>query len=321
MPQTLERPAATTVAPAPAESAEHVEPSRLERIVTFLAVVLPFAGIVTAIVLSWGRGITWTELVVLGVMYSLTGVGVTVGFHRLFTHRSFDTVRPVKFILAVLGSMSVQGPLLKWVAVHRRHHAHSDHAEDPHSPHHHGGGVKGVLLGFLHAHVGWMFMPEYANLSRYVRDLHADRLLRAVSNLFGVWVLLGLLIPAAIGGWWTGTWTGALLGFLWGGLARVFLVHHLTWSINSVCHLWGTRPFESKDESRNNFLLGVLAFGEGWHNNHHAFPGSARHGLRWWELDISYLVIELLKLLGLAWRVRVPAPEMLAIKRVRAGDR
>jgi len=203
-----------------------------------MAVVLPFAGLVAAICCVWGYGFTWVELGLLVGMYTITGFGVTVGFHRLFAHRSFETIRLFKIALALAGSMSVQGPLLKWVAVHRRHHQYSDEAEDPHSPHRFGSGVRGVLAGFWHAHVGWMFQAEHPGLSRYVRDLAADRLWSGISRWFGLWVLLGLFIPTLLGGLLTGTWMGALLGLLWGGLARIFLVHHITWSINSG----GSRP-------------------------------------------------------------------------------
>ncbi len=295
--------------------------SRAQRIVTGIIVVIPFLGLIAAISSLWGRAVTWTELVPFLVMYVATGLGITIGYHRLFTHRSFETFRPIKLLLAVLGSMSVQGPLLKWAAVHRRHHQHSDQSEDPHSPHRFGGSALGLVAGLWHAHIGWMFTADHPNLSSYVRDLYADRLARNVSRLFVVWAILGLLIPAGLGGLLSGTWLGVLLGFIWGGLARVFLVHHLTWSINSVCHLWGRRPFRDADESRNNLLFGILGLGEGWHNNHHAFPTSARHGLRWWELDLSYVVIYLLKLLGLAWRVRVPAPESIAAKRLPPSAR
>ena len=280
--------------------------------ITLAAVLIPFLGVVAAIVLTWDWGIHGPELAILGAMYVATGLGVTLGFHRLFTHRAFETVRPIKFLLGVLGSMSMQGPLLRWAAMHRRHHQHSDGAEDPHSPHGFGGGVRGTLTGLWHAHVGWMFADQPPNLGRYVRDLASDRVVQTVNRLFMLWVLLGLLIPAAIGALWVGTWRGALLGFIWGGLARIFLVHHATWSINSVCHIWGRRPFNCQDESRNNFLFGVLGMGEGWHNNHHAFPASARHGFRWWEFDASYIVIQLLRLFGLAWRIRLPAHKNLA---------
>lgn len=278
-----------------------------ERIATLLAVVVPFLAIVIAFYGFWGWGLSWTEVGILAVMYTVTALGVTIGYHRLFTHRSFQTYRILEVLLAVMGSMAVQGPLIEWVATHRRHHQHSDSAEDPHSPHRHGEGFFAVLAGWWHAHVGWLFRSEPVDLHRYARDIRTNAVLNYVSRLFVVWVSLGLGVPALIGGLITGTWFGALLGFLWGGLVRVFLVHHVTWSINSVCHLWGTRPFETRDESRNNAICGVLAFGEGWHNNHHAFPTSARHGLRWWQLDMSYLIIRAMQSLGLAWRVRLPA--------------
>jgi stearoyl-CoA desaturase (delta-9 desaturase) len=192
--------------------------------------------------------------------------------------------------------MSVQGPLLRWVAVHRRHHVHSDGEGDPHSPHGHGGGIRGVIVGFWHAHLGWMFEAHHPDLARYVRDLNTDRLIRVASKLFIVWAIF--------------------LGFLWGGLVRIFLVHHATWSINSVCHLWGRQPFDGDDESRNNFICGILGFGEGWHNNHHSFPSSARHGLRWWQIDMSFMLIRLMERLGLAWNVRLPSPGSLDAKRL-----
>ena len=287
------------------------------RVVNLLAVVLPFAGLVVALVLRPGHHFSWVYIGLLLGMYLLTVLGITVGFHRLFTHRAFETNRAVKAVLAVLGSMAVEGPLLKWVALHRRHHQHSDDHDDPHSPHAHGGGggVTGVLRGLWHAHVGWLFEPDPAGWNRYVGDLSRDRLLRRISALFPLWVVIGLLVPAALGGLLTGTWSGVLYGFIWGGMARIFLVHHVTWSINSVCHLWGSRPFQSGDQSRNNFLMGVLALGEGWHNNHHAFPTSARHGLRWWQIDVSYWVIRALALLGLAQKVRVPAASAIMAKR------
>lgn len=280
--------------------------SPLKRIITLIAVVAPFCGLVAAIVLHWGHSITWVELALLLGMYIVSGAGITVGYHRLFTHRSFETIRPVKLILALMGSLAVQGPLFKWVAIHRLHHRHSDDDGDPHSPHGSGRGLWGTIAGFWHAHLGWMFTPDPPELERYTRDLQADPLLRGVSRWFALGVALSLLLPAALGGLMTGSWLGVLTGFLWGGLARVFLVHHMTWSINSVCHLWGTRRYPGRDESRNNFIMGIIALGEGWHNNHHRFPTSARHGLRWWEFDASWWIIRLMALFGLAWRVRVP---------------
>ncbi len=286
--------------------------SLLEKTATGIAVVLPLVGLIVAIWGVWGWGFTWVEFALLVGMYFATGFGITIGYHRLFTHRSFETFGVVKFALAVLGSMSVQGPVLRWVANHRCHHQHSDQVEDPHSPHRYGGGFVGVLAGWWHSHIGWLFEAGRLDLHRYVGDFRTDNLAQSVSRLFGLWVVLGLLIPAAAGGLVTGTWFGVFLGFLWGGLVRVLLVHHVTWSINSICHLWGRRPFRCNDESRNNFLCGLLALGEGWHNNHHAFPVSARHGLRWWEFDASFVVIRIMQWLGLAWRVQVPSSDAIA---------
>jgi stearoyl-CoA desaturase (delta-9 desaturase) len=274
---------------------------------TLVVVFVPFLGLLAAVASVWGWGFSWVELGVLAGMYLLTAVGITVGFHRLFTHRAFDTNRVVQFILAALGSMSVEGPLLKWVAQHRRHHQHSDQEGDPHSPHTYGRGVLGLLRGFWHAHVGWLFESDPPNLGHYARDLHQSQVLRVVSALFPLWVTVGLLLPAVVGGLLTLSWLGALAGLIWGGLVRIFLVHHVTWSINSVCHLWGWRPFQTDDHSRNSYLFGVLGLGEGWHNNHHAFPTSARYGLRWWQIDVGYWVIRALSLVGLAWNVKLPA--------------
>ncbi len=284
------------------------------RIASLFVILVPFAGLIAAIALLWGWGFSWVHCGLLLGMYLTTAVGVTVGYHRLFTHKSFETNVVVKCILAVLGSMAVEGPLLKWVAQHRKHHQHSDHEDDPHSPHLHGGGIAGIFRGLWHSHVGWIFEADGPNLQRYIVDLLPDRALRIISSLWTVWALIGLLIPTLLGGLLTWSWSGAALGLVWGGLARIFLVHHVTWSVNSVCHMWGARPFRSHDESRNNLVFGVLALGEGWHNNHHAFPTSARHGLRWWQIDLSYYLIRFLQLVGLAWHVRVPSSDSLLAK-------
>jgi stearoyl-CoA desaturase (delta-9 desaturase) len=284
-------------------------------VANLLAVVLPFLGLGAAVAFFWGWGFHWVDLGLLLGMYTLTALGITVGFHRLFTHRSFETYRPVQLVLGVLGSMALQGSLLKWVAFHRRHHEHSDEPGDPHSPHLYGGGVSGLLRGLWHAHLGWVFRPDPPDLDRYVKDLRRSRLLRVVSALFPAWVVLGLVLPAILGGVISLSWVGVWTGLVWGALVRVFLVHHVTWSVNSVCHLWGRRPYRTGDESRNNYLFGVLAMGEGWHNSHHAFPTSARHGLRWWQPDFSYAVIRTLALLHLAWNVKVPSKQAQARER------
>ena len=286
------------------------------QIATILTIVIPFLALIAAPFFLWGWGFSWADFGLLVGMYVLTVVGITVGFHRLFTHRSFETSMPVKVVVGILGSMAVQGPLLKWVAVHRRHHQHADTAEDPHSPHHHGAGIWGLVRGAWHAQIGWFFETDPEDLSRYVHDLSKSRALRVVSALFPLWVLLGLVLPAVLGGVISLTWAGVWTGLIWGGLVRIFSVHHVTWSINSACHLWGQRPYRSEDQSRDNIVFGVLAMGEGWHHTHHTFPTSARHGLRWWQIDMSYWIIRTLSWLGLAWEVRVPTKEAQERERV-----
>lgn len=288
------------------------------RIATLIAVLLPPVALVAGIILLWPYGFSWVYLGLLIGMYILTGLGITVGYHRLFTHKSFETNRVVTFIFGALGSMAVEGSILSWVATHRSHHQHSDCDNDPHSPHTHGAGLLNFLRGLFHAHVGWFIRGRLPDLNRYVPDLSRDRMIVAINRTFPLWVLAGLVIPAALGGLLTLSWMGVLLGFIWGGLIRILLVHHVTWSINSVCHIWGRQPFEARDESRNNAICGILGFGEGWHNNHHAFPTSARHGLRWWEFDSSYLVIRALSLAGLARNVRVPSADRIAAKRIKS---
>lgn len=279
------------------------------RAVTLVIIVVPFLGLVAAPFFLWGWGFTWVDFGLLLGMYLLTALGITVGFHRLFTHRSFETYTWLKVNFTALGSMAVQGPMLKWVAVHRRHHQHSDTPDDPHSPHHHGRGLAGLLRGAWHAHIGWFFHRDPDDLTHYVQDLRRSTALRVASALFLLWVALGLVLPAVLGGLLTLSWAGVWTGLIWGGLVRVFLVHHVTWSVNSACHLWGLRPYRSEDQSRDNVVFGVLALGEGWHNTHHAFPTSARHGLRWWQIDVSYWIIRGLALLGLAWDVRLPSEQ------------
>lgn len=295
------------------EALPHV--SWIVRVFTLATIILPFVGLLAGFVFLWLAGFHWIHLALFGAGYILTGIGVTVGYHRLFTHRSFETNRLVTAILAILGSMAVEGPLLRWVATHRCHHQHSDREDDPHSPHAFGAGLGPMFRGLFHAHMGWLFQPSAKELSRYIADFKDDRLIRVISRLFPLWAALGLLFPALIAWAVTGSWMGGILGLLWAGFARVFFIHHVTWSVNSVCHLWGSRPFRSHDHSRNNFIVGLLGLGEGWHNNHHAFPTSARHGLRWWEFDISYLVIRVMALIGLARNIRVPSAERVQAKR------
>ena len=282
--------------------------TRAHQIGNVLGVVLPVVGLVVAVVLLWDELVGPGPLVVTGVMYVLTGLGITVGFHRLLTHRSFATVRPIRAALAILGSMAVQGPVINWVADHRKHHTFADEDGDPHSPHTtRRKGLIGALTGLAHAHVGWLFTDAgRADRARYARDLVTDPVIRFVDATFALWVALGLLIPFAAGFILTGTLVGALIVLLWGGLVRIFLLHHVTFAINSLCHFLGRRRFATADESRNVFWLAPLSFGEAWHNNHHAFPTSAFHGLRLRELDPGGWLIALLEKLGLAWDVRRP---------------
>ncbi len=275
-------------------------------LLTLAAIILPLLGCVAVPFLVWGWGFRWMDLSLLLGMYVLTTVGVTVGFHRFFVHRSFQTYLWVQVVLAILGSMAVQGSLFRWVAIHRIHHHHSDQADDPHSPNRQIGHLS-VLKGIWHAHIGWFFDPTPPDLDRMIKDLTRERALRVTNLLTALWVVLGLLLPASLGLIISGKWNGFWTGLIWGGVARVFLVHHITWSINSACHLWGRRPYESGDLSRNNPVFGYLGMGEGWHNTHHAFPGSARHGLRWWQLDVSYWIIWGLSKLHLAWDVKTPS--------------
>jgi stearoyl-CoA desaturase (delta-9 desaturase) len=287
--------------------------TKLEKRVNLFAVALPFVGTLAAIVLLWNSVVSATDLAILAVMYILTGLGVTVGFHRMLTHRSFQAPKPVEYAFAIFGSMAVQGPVMAWVADHRKHHAHADHEGDPHSPHvGHGDGAGGVLRGLWHAHVGWLLSEQgQASARKYTPDLLEDRGMRIINRRFPVLVLLSLALPALAGWALTGSLAGAATGLLWGGLVRIFFVHHVTWSVNSVCHFLGTRRFETDDQSTNVAWLSVLSFGESWHHNHHAFPRSAAHGLRRWEhaLDPSALVIKTMEKLGLARNVVRITPE------------
>jgi len=288
--------------------------TKVERTVNLIAVVLPFVAFVAAVILLWNSYVGWTDLVAFGVMYLIAGFGVTVGFHRLLTHRSFQTHKPIEYAFAIAGSMSVQGPVTDWVADHRKHHAHADHEGDPHSPHvGHGDGIGGVMRGLWHAHVGWLLSEQgQASARKYAPDLMDDRGMRTINRRFPLLVLLSLAIPAAAGWALTGgSLAGAATGLLWGGLVRIFFVHHVTWSVNSVCHFLGTRRFETDDHSTNVAWLSLLSFGESWHHNHHAFPRSASHGLRRWEgaLDPSALVIKSMEKVGLARNVVRITPE------------
>jgi len=290
------------------------EMGRAEKTANLGAVVFPFLATLAAIVLLWNQVVSVSDLLIAAVMYLLTAIGITVGFHRLLTHRSFQTSKPLEYLFAVLGSMAVQGPVISWVADHRKHHAHTDAEGDPHSPHvGHDGGVRGVLAGLWHAHSGWLMSTQgRADWKRYAADLYENRGMRTIGRRFVPLVLLSLALPALAGYFVSGTLAGAATGLLWGGLVRIFFVHHVTWSVNSVCHFFGTRRFDTDDYSTNVFWLALPSLGESWHHNHHAFPRSAVHGLRGWEIDPSALIIGALEKLGLAWNVVRISPERQA---------
>lgn len=291
--------------------------SRTSKVVTLVAVVVPAAGVAAAAGALWDVAFHLDDLLLAAAMYVLCAFGTTIGFHRYFSHRAFEARPALKALLAVLGCMTMQGPLTQWVTDHRKHHALSDRDGDPHSPH--AGrpeGAAGALRGFVHAHVGWMFRNLGMEQGRlWGHDLYEDRLVRAIDRLYVLWVAASLAIPAAAG-YALGGRERAVEGLLWGGLVRIFLYQHATFSVNSVCHMFGRRDYRSRDESRNNWLVSLLVFGEGWHNNHHAVPASARHGLERFELDPSWWVIRGLERLGLVWDVRVPDARARARKRL-----
>jgi stearoyl-CoA desaturase (delta-9 desaturase) len=287
--------------------------SKLEKYANLVAVIVPFLAFAAAIPLTWNELVGATDLAILAGMYLVSALGVTIGYHRLLTHRAFDTPRPVRYALAIMGQTAVQGPVVDWVADHRKHHAFTDEDGDPHSPHGHGGGLKGALYGLYHAHVGWLFVTQgRADRRRYARDLMDDPVMKRISKSFPANAALGIAIPFVLGLAITGTLAGGLTALLWGGLVRIFLLHHVTWSINSVCHFFGRRRFEVDDHSTNVFWLALPSLGESWHHNHHAFPRSARHGLRWWEIDVSGLIIAGMKRVGLARNVVTVSQEKQA---------
>jgi stearoyl-CoA desaturase (delta-9 desaturase) len=291
--------------------------SRGHKIINLIGVPLPLIGLAVAIILLWNKAVGPLELAIMGGFYIFTALGITLGYHRMFTHRSFETSRAFRAIVAAAGSMAVQGSVIVWVADHRKHHAFTDKDGDPHSPHGFGPGVKGAIQGLWHAHVGWLFETVgTADKQRFAPDLLRDKTTRTMDKLFLPLVIAGFLVPFALG-WWIGGGLGtALTALLWGGFVRVFLLHHVTWSINSVCHFFGRRRFEVEDESRNVFWLAPFSMGEAWHHNHHAFPTSAFHGLTLSErlTDPTGLLITALEKLGLVWNVVRISPERQAAK-------
>lgn len=294
-----------------------------QRRIALATIVLPFLGTVAAVGLALLHGVTMLDMVLLFAGFSLTTIGLDVGFHRAFAHRAFVPRAPVAFALAILGSMGAEGRILYWVASHRRHHAHSDTADDPHSPHvrrvEDGQQKLSLLSGLWHAHIGHMLTDRITNCTLFARDLARNPMMRMMNDWYLTIVFSGLALPALIGGLATHSWYGALTGFLWGGLVRMFLVHHTTWAVASVCHVFGSRPFATGDRSANNIWLALPSFGSCYQNNHHAFPTSAILGLHWWEYDIAGWVIRALALTNLATGVRRPTNAQLERKRLNKG--
>jgi stearoyl-CoA desaturase (delta-9 desaturase) len=296
---TAERPTAKPLLEAP--------PSRTAVVVMWVFVVLPFIALLAAAPIGWGWGVSGTDLAILAVGYSTACLGVTVGFHRYLTHGAFKAKRGLRVTLAVAGSLAIEGGVTQWVADHRRHHAFADREGDPHSPWRYGSGVRGLSKGMLFAHCGWLLRREPSNRERFAPDLLADPDIRRVDRYSLRLIVLSLLAPAAAGGLITWSWQGALTGFFWGSLVRVGLLHHVTWSINSVCHVVGSRPFKTRDRAANFWPLALLSFGESWHNSHHADPTCARHGVLRGQIDGSARLIWLFERAGWVSDVRWPA--------------
>ena len=284
-----------------------------QQIGVYVFVVVPLLAVAAAVPVAWVWGaIGWTDIALALVFYVISGLGITVGYHRYFTHGSFKARRPLRVALAVAGSLAMQGPVIKWVADHRRHHAFSDKEGDPHSPWLFGTGPRALAKGFWHSHTGWLFNRDQTNEERFTPDLLADPDIRRVDGLFLLWSTLTLLVPAGLGALLTMSWQGALTALFWAGLVRVALLHHVTWSINSICHMWGERPFAARDRSANVWPLAIASFGESWHNLHHADPTCARHGVKRAQIDISARVIQVFEKLGWADAVRWPTERRLA---------
>lgn len=273
----------------------------LEKGILLAVVILPLIATAYAVYRLWNSLVTWQDLAILGIMYVASAAGIGIGFHRMLTHRGFEAPAPVRFFFLALGSMALEGPAIEWAATHYKHHAKADQEGDPHSP----------LEGFWHAHFGWLFRGRFVNSGVWAKPFQNDPVVRFIDRTFWFWAILSFVIPAALGYMWGG-WHGWWTGVLWGGVVRVGLVHHVTWSVNSVCHVFGQRPFKTGDRSTNHWLVGLLAGGEGWHNNHHAFQRSAFHGLYWWQFDLSGLIIRWLELAHVIRDVQRVDPERLA---------
>ena len=293
--------------------------SRAEQITIGVFIVLPFLAVAAAVPIAWGGWLGWHDIVIMMVMYAVTGHGVTVGFHRFFTHKSFKPNRGVKIALGIAGSMAIQGPIVRWVADHRKHHKFSDRDGDPHSPWRYGNTVPALIKGLFYAHMGWLFDTEQTSQRIYAPDLLKDRDIVRISKQFPTFVVISLAVPLLAGGLWTMSWQGALTAFFWGSLVRVGILHHVTWSINSICHAVGNRPFKSRDKSGNVWWLAIPSMGESWHNLHHSDPTCARHGVLRGQIDTSARIIWLMEKFGWISAVRWPVKERIDAKRVAAA--
>jgi stearoyl-CoA desaturase (Delta-9 desaturase) len=323
MTTTTDTASAVPATPDPAEVARvraprpDIDPkpnSSLDRVLFALFVAVPLLAVLVAIPLAWGWGLGWHDIVLAFAFYVISGMGITMGFHRHFTHSSFKAAKPLRVSLAIAGSMAIEGPVLVWVADHRRHHKYSDKEGDPHSPWRFGNDWKALTKGFLYAHIGWLFNPNQTSQEKFCPDLLADPPIRRVSNTFPLWVAISLFAPALIGGLWSMSLAGALTAFFWASLVRICLLHHVTWSINSVCHTFGNEDFDVRDKSRNVAWLAIPSFGESWHNLHHSDPTCARHGALEGQIDISARAIWIAEKLGWAWDVRWPDEDRLSGK-------
>ncbi|HEY3603910.1 MAG TPA: acyl-CoA desaturase [Sporichthyaceae bacterium] len=291
----------------------------LEQATLALFIIVPLIAVAAAVPVMWGWGLTWRDAVIAVFFYFFTGFGITVGYHRYFTHGSFRAKRGLKILLGVMGSLAVEGPLVRWVSDHRKHHQFSDQDDDPHSPWAYGSGPVGLTRGLYHAHIGWLFDQEQTPQHKYAPDLLADRDIVTISRHFPTWVALSTLVPPVIGGLWSWSWQGIFTAFFWAVLVRIALLHHVTWAVNSICHVVGSRPFKSRDKSGNVWWLAIPSMGESWHNLHHAEPTSARHGVLRGQVDSSAMLIRMFEKFGWASHVRWPDAQRLAARRVQGS--
>ena len=286
-----------------------------QQITLTIFIVAPFVATVLAVPLTWNRGLGYRDAVIAGVLYAISGLGITVGYHRYLTHRGFKTSRPVRIALAIAGCLALQATPIQWVADHRRHHRFSDKPGDPHSPWRYGESMRALTKGFVYSHFGWLYDWETTDEKRYAPELVADPDMVFISRFYVVWVAISLLIAPLVGGLWGWSWNAALTAFIWGSLVRIFVLHHVTFAINSVCHITGRRPFKTRDRSQNVWWLAILSFGESWHNFHHAEPTSARHGVRALEVDLSAMLIKVMEKLRLVSDVRWPDRSIIQRRR------